>query len=385
MKPGFLCQIRPLCLIVLTMLLGACSQQNDKTRAPSGKAPVPVRLAPADIRSVPVELQTFGTVEARETVPVKARVAGQLLQVHFREGDEVRKGALLFSIDPQPFELAVQEAEAVLARDRAQQQTARSKAERYRQLLEQGFISRQEFDQAAGDAAALDAVVRVDAAALDQARLELGYCQIRAPLAGRTGSLLTHVGSLVKANADEPLVVIHRLQPINVRFTLPEGELAAVRRAMAGRELAVTVLTPGESAAGEIGTLDFIDNAVDAATGTIVLKARFGNADHRLWPGQFVRTGLTLTTLEKVVTVPAAAVQTGQAGPYLYVVTEGSAEFRTVKPGPIWQERTVISDGLDGSEQVVVDGQMRLYPGAKVLAEGGTGKGAQRSGEPVTR
>lgn len=378
---NFCPSIRRILLITLLIAVAACSRQSDKPKAPAGKAPVPVKLAVAELRTVPLELQAFGTVEAKETVPVQARVAGQLRQVHFREGDEVRKGDLLFSIDPQPFELAVQQAEAVLARDRAQQQTVRQKAERYRQLLEQGFVSRQEYDQVASDAASLDAVLGVDRAALDTARLQLDYCRIRAPLSGRTGALQTHVGSLVKANDGDRLVVIHRLQPINVRFTVPERELAAVRHATAGQTLTVRALPEETGAVAEAGTLEFIDNTVDAATATILLKASFANAERRLWPGQFVRVGLTVATLQAVVTVPAAAVQTGQQGPYLFVVIDGQAELRPVTTGPSWQGLTVISTGVKAGESVVTDGQMRLYPGAKVSTGSQDGAGKAGAGQ----
>lgn len=353
------------------LLLAGCSDGEKKASAPAGgKPPVPVRLGTVERHNVPVELQAFGSVEAKASVPVKARVAGQVRQVHFREGQEVARGELLFTIDPQPFELALQQAEAALARDLAQQRTVRDKAERYRQLLAQGFISRQEHDQVQGDAAALDAVLRLDRAAVDSARLQLDYCRIRSPLAGRTGSQLVHPGALVKANEGEALVVIHQLAPISVSFTVPEPQLATLRQALAARRLEVAASIDGDGAPPEHGTLDFIDNAVDAATGTIRLKATFANTERRLWPGQFVRVGLTVANLENALTVPAAAVQTGQKGPYLFVVVDGSAELRPVQTGPTWQGMTVISEGVKAGDTVVTDGQMRLYPGARVASSG---------------
>jgi len=341
--------------------ISGCSGRDDK--APVAKPPVPVRTVLAAVGKVPVELQLFGTVEAKATVPVKAQVSGQLRQVHFREGDEVRQGELLFTIDPRPFELALQQAEAALARDRAAQQQARQQAERYAQLLAQGYVSQQEHDQIQSSFAGLDAVLAIDQAAIASARLQLDYCRIVAPLSGRTGSLSVHPGALIKANDGDALVVIHQLQPINVTFTAPEREFDRIRAARAKGKLEVQAGDAGLSR----GTLDFIDNAVDTATGTIRLKATFANSDRRLWPGAFVRVVIQLGAAQELLVVPSGAVQVGQQGSYLYVVgADAAVSVRPVKAGTEWQGVTAIEEGLVAGETVVVDGQSRLYPGAKV-------------------
>lgn len=354
----------PASLLTLFVMTG-CADRDEK-KAPASKPPVPVRTVQAVTGKVPVELQLFGTVEAKATVPVKAQVSGQLQQVHFREGDEVRQGALLFTLDPKPFELALQQAEAALARDRAAQQQARQQAERYAQLLAQGYVSQQEHDQILSNSASLDAVLAIHQAAIASARLQLAYSRIRAPLTGRTGSLSAHAGALIKDNADEALVVIHQLQPINVTFTAPERDFERIRAARAKGKLEVQAGDGGLSR----GTLDFVDNAVDTATGTIRLKATFANSDRRLWPGAFVRVVVQLGAAQEALVVPTACVQIGQQGSYVYVVgADGTASVRPVKAGTEWQGLTAIESGLVAGETVVVDGQLRLYPGARVTIE----------------
>ncbi len=354
----------PASFLTLFAMTG-CSDRDEK-KAPAAKPTVPVRTTVAVTAKVPVELQLFGTVEAKATGPGKAQVSGQLQQVHFREGDEVRHGALLFTLDPKPFELALQQAEAALARDRAAQLQARQQAERYAQLLTQGYVSQQEHDQIQSSSAGLDAVLAINQAAIANARLQLDYCRIRAPLSGRTGSLLAHPGALVKANADEALVVIHQLQPINVSFTAPERDFERIRGARTKGKLEVQAGDAGLSR----GTLDFVDNAVDTATGTIRLKATFANSDRRLWPGAFVRVVVQIGAAQEALVVPTAALQIGQQGSYVYVIgTDGSASVRPVKAGTEWQGLTVIEGGLVAGESVVVDGQLRLYPGAKVTTD----------------
>jgi len=341
-----------------------CSGRDDK--APAPKPTVPVRTVLVALGKVPVELQLFGTVEAKSTVPVKAQVSGQLQQVHFREGDEVRQGELLFTVDPRPFEVALQQAEAALARDRAAQQQARQQAERYTQLLAQGYVSQQEHDQIQSNSAGLDATLAIDQAAIASARLQLDYCRIIAPLSGRTGSLSVHPGALVKANDGDALVVIHQLQPINVTFTAPERDFERIRAARARGKLEVQAGDAGLSR----GTLDFVDNAVDTMTGTIRLKATFANSDRRLWPGAFVRIVIQLGAAQEALVVPAGAVQVGQQGSYLYVVgADGTVSVRPLKAGTEWQGMTAIDEGLVAGETIVVEGQSRLYPGARVTTE----------------
>lgn len=366
--------------LLLPILVISCARQDGKPVTPASKPPVPVVLATAELRTVPVEVQSFGSCEAIAQVVVKSRIGGQLQQVHFREGDDVTAGQLLFTLDPQPFEVALRQADAVLARDRAQQQHARQRAERYRQLLEQGFISQQEFDHAQSEATALEALLRVDQANLDGARLQLDYCRIKAPMAGRTGSLLADPGTLVKASEGDGLVMIQQLAPIRVAFTVPETQLATVRAATGRRPL---VRARGEDGTLlDSGTLTFIDNSVDPTTGTIRLKAEFPNVERRLWPGGFVRVELVLGERAGVVTVPTVAVQTGQKGPFVFVVDQqGTAQVRPVTVGIAWNGLTVIESGIASGEQVVIDGQMRLSPGARVATGEKKGTGDKKNGE----
>jgi len=364
-------------LLALLLAAGLAGCTREEAKGATTKPAVPVRVAAAERQTVPVELRGVGTVEAVATVEVKAQVGGVLSAVHFREGEEVRRGDLLFSIDPRPYETALRQAEAVLARNLAELENARQTERRYAELLAGRFISQQEFDQVRTGSAALEAAVAADRAAVENARLQLGYCTIRSPLDGRTGGLLAHAGDLIKANADAPMVVIHQLRPIDVAFAVPERELPRLRRQIAAGGVTVQALQPGEEAQPEEGRLAFFDNAVDTATGTIRLKASFANETARLWPGQFVTVALELERLADVVTVPQSAVQTGQQGAaFVFVLKEdGSVEQRPVTSGVSWQGRTVVA-GVDLGETVVTDGQLRLYPGAKAAV-----KQAQEGGD----
>jgi len=357
-------------LLTLMLAAGLAGCRGEEAKGATSKPAVPVRAAAAARQAVPVELRGVGTVEAVATVEIKAQVGGVLSAVHFREGDEVRRGDLLFSIDPRSYETALRQAEAVLARDLAQLENARQTERRYAELLADRFISQQEYDQARTGSAAFEAAVAADRAAVENARLQLGYCTIRSPLDGRTGSLLAHAGDLIKANADAPMVVIHQLRPIDVAFSVPERELPRLRRQFASGGVTVQALLPGEETQPEEGRLAFFDNAVDTATGTIRLKASFANAAARLWPGQFLTVALELERLADAVTVPQAAVQTGQQGAFVFVLKEeGSVEQRPVDTGVTWQGRTVVA-GVEPGETVVTDGQLRLYPGAKAAVQG---------------
>jgi len=356
-------------LLLALFLLGgglvACSEE--KSKSPPTKPPVPVKVDKASSRDVPVTLRTVGTVEAQATVELRARVSGQLLQVHFHEGADVRKGALLFTIDPASFQVALRRAEAQLGRQQAMATTAREKERRYAVLVNEGLISRQDYDLLRAEADALEAAVAADRATVEDARLQLSWSRITAPISGRTGSLLAHAGDLISANGTQPLLVIHQVEPIDVSFTLPERELPRLRQALAAGTLPVQAIPEGAIAASEDGSLTFIDNAVDTATGTIRLKATFTNLERNLWPGQFVTVSIALDTLKNVTVVPAAAVQTGQQGTFVFVAKEdGSAEMRPVKAGITFENVTVINEGISPGETVVVDGQMRLSPGAKL-------------------
>lgn len=352
-------------LLAAVWLAAACSQ--DQPQGPPPRPPVPVKVGQAATRTVPLQITAVGTVEARSTVELRTRVGGQLTGIHFREGDDVRKGAPLFTIDPEPYRIALRQAEARLARDLALAATAREKERRYQVLTGEGLISQQDFELIRAEAESLEATVAADRAAVEEARLQLAWSRIEAPLTGRTGSLMAHVGDLVAANGTLPLVVIHQMEPIDVSFTIPEKELSRVRSVMQAGSLPVAALLPGEGQDPESGELTFIDNAVDTKTGTIRLKASFGNGGRRLWPGQFVTAQITLGSIKDATVVPTAAVQTGQQGTFVYVARgDHTAELRPVKTGIAHDGLTVIQEGVKPGETVVVDGQLRLYPDARM-------------------
>lgn len=352
----------------LAAVLAACG-----SRSPSESVvpeTVPVREAVAARRDVPVDVSTVGTVEAFSTVAVRAQVEGTLAQVAFEEGAEVEAGDLLFVIDPRPFEARLRQAEANLERDRAQATNARVNARRVTTLFHEGVTSRDEFDHAQAQAEALAAAVAADEAAVEQARLALQYCYIHAPLRGRIGQLLVHQGNVVKEN-DTVLAVINQIQPVRVAFSVPQQVLPAIRRRLAaGATLPVTASLGDAKIPAATGQLEFLNNTVDTTTGTVLLKARFANADEALWPGQFVRVTLTVDTLYDVVTVPAAAVQTGQSGAYVFVIGhDDTVESRPVETGPAAGRLQVIAQGIAAGDRVVTDGQIRLAPGIRVTVK----------------
>jgi len=351
--------------LAMAGFLGGCGEREPKGTPP--RPPVPVKVGAATSRTVPLQVKAVGTVEARATVEIRARVNGHLTGIHFREGQDVRKGALLFTIDPAPYQIALRQAEARLSRNQALARTNREKEQRYLALTGEGLVSRQDYDLIRADAEALEASVAADQAAVDEARLQLAWCRITAPLDGRTGSLMAHSGDLITANDSQPLLIIHQTEPIDVSFTVSEKELARVRAASAGGGLAVNALIAGEEQSPVSGELTFIDNAVDTRTGTIRLKGSFSNSDRRLWPGQFVTVLTTLASFENTTVVPAAAVQTGQKGPFVFVAKDdGTAEMRPVVPGITYEDVTVITDGVKPGETVVTDGHLRLSPGTRL-------------------
>jgi multidrug efflux system membrane fusion protein len=353
-----------LVLPLLALMLGCASQ----TSAPAaGSAPaVPVMVAQAVQKSIPVEVHAIGNVEAYSTVSVKAQVEGTIEKAYFREGQDVKPGDLLFTIDARPFNATLQQAEANLARDQAELKNANAQSERYEALYKDGIVSKEQYDTLRTNADALAAAVRADQAAIEKARIDLDYCTIRSPMEGRTGSLLVHPGNVVKSN-DTVLVVINQISPIYVSFSVPERNLGAIRQHLASGGLPVTVTIPEDDQRPSEGTLTFVDNSVDTTTGTIRLKGTFPNRDHRLWPGQFVNAALRLSTQENAVVVPNQAVQTGQNGFFAYVVKpDMSAELRPIVPGNQVGGETVIEKGLQPGDTVVTDGQLMLFPGAKV-------------------
>lgn len=354
--------------MLMLLALAGCSKQQS---TPREKKAVPVSVTRAGLKDVPVVLQAVGQVEASSTVTLRSRVAGVIAAVHFREGDEVRPGEDLFTLDQRPFQAALDKAAAELRQQQAAAANARREAERYATLLASGFVSREEADTAQANADSLAAAVAAGQASVENARIQLDYCTVRAPQGGRTGALLVHPGTVVKANDLPDLVTINTIQPIRVNFSVPERNLAQVRRQLARGPLVVSALAQGDGQSPEQGTLDFFDNAVDPATGTIRLKGTFRNSDRRLWPGQFVTVKVVLSTLHDAVTVPTAAVQSGQQGTYLFVVdAEGRAHSRAVTAGIASGDETVIARGLAAGETVVTDGQQRLFPGALVAVTG---------------
>lgn len=346
----------------LAALAVTCGGGNGNGARP--QPAIPVTVATVVEKVMPLEVKAIGHVEAIASVAVRARIGGELVKVWFEEGQTVATGATLFSIDPRVYEAALRQAEAQLARDQALLKKAQADTARYATLVERDFVTKEQFDQVTANAEALRAAVAADQATVDNARLQVAYCTITAPVAGRTGSLMIKGGNLVKAN-DNPLVTINQTRPIHVAFSVPAQLLPAVAgRREDGIRVRVTGL-PGPQP--HEGTLSFIDNAVDPDTSTILLRATFPNADEALWPGQFVTVTMTLGEEPNRVVAPAAAVQTGQQGTYVFVVdNDQTAELRVVMVNRMDEHEAVIDTGLVGGETVVTDGQLRLVPGSKV-------------------
>jgi multidrug efflux system membrane fusion protein len=409
-----------LALVGLLALAAGCSDRASGTQRAAAPA-VPVLVADAVRRDVPLDVGVIGTVQALTTVGVKSQVSGQVMKVNFAEGQDVSAGQLLFTIDPRPFEAAlaqaqanvgrdtaqirqaeaafaqrqaeVQQAIANVERDQAQLENARVQEKRYKTLVDKELVAREQYDQFRTNLSALEAtvqadraavensraaaqaaqagvenaraVIRADEAIVETAKLNLGYTTIRAPMSGRTGNLMLQAGNVVKANDDNPMVVIAQVHPIYVSFTVPQQHLAAIKQYMAAGPLAVRATPPG---AGKptVGRLTFVNNTVDPTTGTIQLKGTFDNAENVLWPGQYVEVVLTLTT-ESAIVVPSQAVQPGQQGSYVFVVKpDATVQPRPVELGRRLSTDTIITKGLTAGEHVVTDGQLRLVPGARV-------------------
>jgi multidrug efflux system membrane fusion protein len=379
------------CLLV-TSLGSGCTE---KKAPPMMRDIVPISVAEAASRDLPVQVSAIGTVEAHSTVAIKSQVNGEIKEVHFKEGQEVRKGDLLFTIDSRTFETElrraeanlardsaqINQAEANLARDIAQAKNAQVERQRYQQLVEKGVAAAEQYDAARTTDEALAAAVnadraaienareaiRADQAAIDNVKIQLGYCIIRSPIDGRAGSLLVHAGNLVKANDTTSMLVINQVSPIYVSFSVPEQYLRDLRKYMAAQQVGVQAVFPGEVQRPVEGVLTFIDNAVDSNTGTIRLKGSFTNQDRRLWPGQFVNVIVTMASQRGAIVVPSEAVQTGQNGAFVFIVKpDMTADLRPVSPGRVVGSVTVIDKGLQAGEKIVTDGQIRLRPGSQV-------------------
>jgi len=356
--------------VALSAVQLGCADSTVKTAAP---APAPVVAAEAERRTVPNQLQAIGAVEAYSNVSVKTQITGELTGVFFKEGQDVKKGQLLFTLDKRQAEAAIRRAEATLARDLAQAENARAQARRYEALWKGGVASKEQYDQILTAADAQEAVVRADRGALEDAKVQVTYFTIFSPINGRTGSLLVHRGNQVKANDVPSLVTINQVQPIYATFTVPEQFLPEIRNRMKGGNLGVEALAAYDTGPPVHGVLNFVDNGVDQTTGTIKLKAEFTNADRRLWPGQFVNVTVTLGSDANAIVIPSQAVQTGQLGQYVYVIKPNmTVEARVVTPGITNGGVTVIKKGIDVGERVVIDGQLRLAPDSPVEIKGGS-------------
>jgi len=368
-----------------------CASKKENAQPAKSEA-VPVTVAQVVSRNVPLQVHAIGTMEAFSTVSIKSMVSGEVVKVHFTQGQEVKKGSLLFEIDPRSFEADLQSSEANLARDNAALMEAKANLERdsaqaenasvqknrYRLLVEKGVATKEQADQMNTNAEAAAAAVRADQAAInsageairadraaiEQAKIQLGYCKIYSPIDGRAGALMVDQGNIVKAN-DAAMVVINQVQPIYADFAVPEQYLPEIRRYMSAGKLKVEAL-PQNDISSE-GFLSFVDNTVDSVTGTIKLKATFRNAAERLWPGQFVNVAVTLVTRPNAIVVPNEAVQSGQEGSFVYVVKPDlTVEARPIKEGEVAGDETVVVSGLRPGEKVVTDGQLQLVPGARI-------------------
>ncbi|MFN8579507.1 MAG: efflux RND transporter periplasmic adaptor subunit [Gemmatimonadaceae bacterium] len=351
--------------IVVVVAAAGCAKP-----APPPKPPVAVTVATSERGPAPYVVAANGVVEPLQSVAVQSQVGGVLAAVRFREGDEVQKGQLLFEIDPRPYESALKQSEAALARDQAQADNARRDAERFANLAQKDFVTKSQADQAQANADALRAVLESDKAAVANARFNLENASIRAPVSGKTGSLFVRLGNLVKPGAEPPLVIINQIRPILVRFTVSDRELPLVQRYARGSALKVSAVPATGDTTPIVGKLSFVDNGVDTTTGTLTLKGEFENSDNRLWPGQFVRASVELYVEPNAVMVPSEAVQTSQEGTFVFVVDDkGTAAMRPVRVGRaigMAGEKTSIDSGLVEGLRVITDGQAKLAPGSRV-------------------
>lgn len=357
------------CLLLIAGAAAVAFRYPAGSRAamPKPVPDVPVSVAPVVLKNVPVRLRAIGNVEPFTTVAVKARIDGQIIAVHFREGDEVRKGDTLFEIDRRPLEAQLAQAQANLLKDRALLDHAHEQEKRYKDLLDRKFVSPDAYAQIRTNSETAAAQARADEAAIQSARLQLDYCTIRSPITGYAGKIQIQEGNLVKANDTNSLVVLNQVVPINASFSVPEQSLAAVRRYQADGELQVTAQVPNSGLAPVPGKLSFIDNTTDATTGTIKLKAQFPNTDKALWPGQFVDVVLTLTHQDNAVVVPPTAIQNGPNGQYVFVVKpDRTVELRDIKLSRSEGDFSVVASGVKPGDTVVTVGQLRLAPGTKV-------------------
>lgn len=360
-----------LTLTAVLFLFGCGSkQQNQAAGGAGGRSPAPVVVANVEQRDIPVQISAIGNVEAYQTVQIRSQVNGQIQKIFFKEGEDVREGQPLFQLDKRPFQADLEKAIGQMKHDQAQAENSRIQADRYSGLEKQGIVSHEQAEQLRAQAKADASAVEADKAAVEAARVQLQYTDIVAPINARTGSLMINLGNLVKANDTPYLLQLNQVTPIYVTFSVPEANLDRVRKRFSSGQLKVLAYPKGQADSPAEGRLTFIDNGVDTTTGMLKLKGTFQNADRRLWPGEFVDVALVLSTQRNVVVVPTKAVQTGQQGEYVYVVrTDSTAESRPVKTAGTYQNLTLIADGLKAGEQVIVNGQLRVAPNAKVVVQ----------------
>lgn len=358
--------------VAAALVLSGCANK-DRNQAPgsAGDRPAaPVVVASVEQRDIPVQIRAIGNVEAYQTVQIRSQVNGQIQKIFFKEGEDVREGQLLFQLDKRPFQSDLEKAIGQMKHDQAQAENSRIQAERYSTLEKESVASHEQAEQLRAQAKADASAVEADKAAVDAARVQLQYTDIVAPINARAGALMINLGNLVKANDTPYLVQLNQVTPIYVTFSVPEVNLDRVRRFTSG-QLKVLAYPKGQSDSPAEGRLTFIDNGVDTTTGMFKLKGTYQNKDRRLWPGQFVDVALELYTQKDAVVVPTKAIQTGQQGEYVYVVrTDSTAESRTVKTTGVYQNLTLISEGLKTGEHVIVNGQLRVAPNAKVMVQG---------------
>jgi membrane fusion protein, multidrug efflux system len=371
------CAVAAIALVAGALAAASCSSSTpaDAPKKGEGKA-VPVSVAAAVLKTLPLELKTFGTVETPSPVTVRAEVNGLLLKVHFQKGQDVQKNDLLFTIDPRPYEVAIKQAKAVQTRDQVLSTAAAAEAERQKALVDKGILSRSDYEKVKADADSLAATLEADAVAIETATIQWERCFIRSPLAGRAGNLLVTEGNYIKV-ADVPLVVINQVSPIEVFFSISQAELAQLRRFMGAGRLKVAATLAQEPDRPEVGELEFIDNTLDKSSGTVQLAGRFDNKDRRLWPGQYVAVVLAMGELKDAVTVPSQAVQTGRDSKYVMVVRpDGIAEMRPVTVGLVYEGDTVVETNLKAGEVVVTDGHVRLKAGDRTEVKAAVAKPA---------
>lgn len=372
-------------LLIPILFVFGCASKDQAQAAPGGRPPAPVVVASVGQRDIPVQIRTIGNVEAYQTVLIRSQVNGQIQKIFFKEGQDVHKDQLLFQLDKRPFQADLEKAIGQMKHDQAQAENSRLQAERYSGLEKQGIVSHEQADQMRAQAKADASAVEAVKAAVDAARVQLLYTDIAAPIDARAGALLINLGNLVKANDTPYLVQLNQVSPIYVTFSVPEVHLSRVRQYFSSGQLKVLAYPKGESANPAVGRLTFIDNGVDTTTGTFKLKATFQNKDRRLWPGEFVDAALELSTQKNAIVVPTKAVQTGQQGEYVYVVrTDSTAESRLVKTSGTYQNLTLVSEGLKAGERVIVNGQLRVAPNAKVVVQStGTQTDTAAAGSPT--